>query len=298
MEFHQVRYFLAACDHLNLTQAARVCSVSQPALTRAIQKLETELGGALFLREGRRFQLTPLGRTMRTHLGQLEESRRLALSENCGITSASPVLDVGIMSSVGPVRLGRVLSAFHSAAPRSEIILHDVCRMRAREMLLAGALDCAILARHDPLPERFEGRALTREPMALAMAPDHPLATGTLTLSRLAGARYIDRVHCEFRRAFFDALLARGLKVDIRFRSTREDWVQIALAAGQGVAIVPRDMAAHRGLRLRTVEDMPAERVVELVTVQKRSSSRTLRRFLRFLETFDWSGRHALDRSA
>jgi len=46
MEMHQVRYFLAVCETLNFTRAAEICNVAQPSLTRAIKKLEDELGGS------------------------------------------------------------------------------------------------------------------------------------------------------------------------------------------------------------------------------------------------------------
>lgn len=51
MELQQVRYFVALCGTLNFTRAADACNVTQPALTRAIQKLEDELGGPLLQRE-------------------------------------------------------------------------------------------------------------------------------------------------------------------------------------------------------------------------------------------------------
>ena len=51
MELHEIRYFLALSKTLNFTKAAEMCNVSQPALTRAIQKMEDELGGLLFSRE-------------------------------------------------------------------------------------------------------------------------------------------------------------------------------------------------------------------------------------------------------
>ena len=70
MEMHQVRYFLAVCDTLNFTRAAERCHVSQPALTRAIKKLEEELGGPLFRRERSLTHLTDLGRMMQPHLKQ------------------------------------------------------------------------------------------------------------------------------------------------------------------------------------------------------------------------------------
>ena len=62
MELFQVRYFLSLAKTLNFTRAAEACNVSQPALTRAIQKLEDEFGGPLIYRERSLTQLTELGR--------------------------------------------------------------------------------------------------------------------------------------------------------------------------------------------------------------------------------------------
>src|SRR5205814_5175644 len=70
MELFQVRYFLALAKTLNFTRAAEACNVTQPALTRAIQRLEEELGGPLFQRERNLTQLTELGRLMRPMLEQ------------------------------------------------------------------------------------------------------------------------------------------------------------------------------------------------------------------------------------
>src|SRR5207249_1413598 len=58
MEMHQVRYFLAVAEDPNFTKAAERCNVSQPALSRAIQALEQELGGPLFNRERRHTHLS------------------------------------------------------------------------------------------------------------------------------------------------------------------------------------------------------------------------------------------------
>ncbi|MBY0421745.1 MAG: LysR family transcriptional regulator, partial [Parvularculaceae bacterium] len=62
MEMQQIRYFLALSRTLNFTRAAEECNVSQPALTRAIQALEAELGGELIRREHSRSHLTELGK--------------------------------------------------------------------------------------------------------------------------------------------------------------------------------------------------------------------------------------------
>src|SRR5262249_46454253 len=70
MQMHQIRYFLALCEELNFTRAARRSGVSQPSLTNAIGALERELGGALFQRRPS-IALTALGRTMQPYLEQI-----------------------------------------------------------------------------------------------------------------------------------------------------------------------------------------------------------------------------------
>ena len=61
MEIAQCRYFLALCQEGNFTRAAKRCGVAQPSLTRAIRKLETELGAPLFVRRPDWTKLTPFG---------------------------------------------------------------------------------------------------------------------------------------------------------------------------------------------------------------------------------------------
>jgi LysR family transcriptional regulator, hydrogen peroxide-inducible genes activator len=70
MQMHQIRYFLALCEELNFTRAARRSGVSQPSLTNAIGALERDLGGTLFQRKPS-IVLTALGRAMQPYLEQI-----------------------------------------------------------------------------------------------------------------------------------------------------------------------------------------------------------------------------------
>jgi DNA-binding transcriptional LysR family regulator len=74
MEMHQIRYFLAVSETLNLTKAAERCDVAQPSLTRAIKALETELGGELIRRERNLSHLTELGQRVLPMLRQCYET--------------------------------------------------------------------------------------------------------------------------------------------------------------------------------------------------------------------------------
>src|SRR5881398_739593 len=78
MEMQQVRYFVTLAQVLNFTRAAELCNVSQPALTRAIQQLEHELGGPLFHRERGNTHLSELGRLMQPYLEAIHEQTRAA----------------------------------------------------------------------------------------------------------------------------------------------------------------------------------------------------------------------------
>ena len=66
MDLGQLRYFSKIVEHRSFTRAAQDCSVSQPALSQQIAKLEKELGQPLFERQGRSIRLTPAGQVLQT----------------------------------------------------------------------------------------------------------------------------------------------------------------------------------------------------------------------------------------
>ena len=77
LEMQQVQYFLAMCEELNFSRAARRCGVSQPSLSNAISALERELGGALFDRKPS-IALTALGRMVRPYLEEIARNAECA----------------------------------------------------------------------------------------------------------------------------------------------------------------------------------------------------------------------------
>ena len=84
LQLYQVRYFLALARTLNFTRAAEQCNVTQPALTKAVQKLEQELGGTLIHRERHLTQLTELGKMILPTLEKI-----FAAAEDPGRASAA-----------------------------------------------------------------------------------------------------------------------------------------------------------------------------------------------------------------
>jgi LysR family hydrogen peroxide-inducible transcriptional activator len=72
MEMSHVRYFLALCQERSFTRAARSCNVAQPSLTKAIKKLEGEVGGPLFLRQHNGIELTELGSSVEPYFAAID----------------------------------------------------------------------------------------------------------------------------------------------------------------------------------------------------------------------------------
>jgi DNA-binding transcriptional LysR family regulator len=73
MEMQWIKYFIAICEEENFTRAATRCGVAQPSLSKAISRLETELGRALFHRTPR-VTLTELGKSVEPHFRQIIRS--------------------------------------------------------------------------------------------------------------------------------------------------------------------------------------------------------------------------------
>ena len=94
MEMQQIRYFLALCEEQNFTRAAGRCGVAQPSLTRAIKRLEKELGGALFERSRKTTGLTGLGRAVRPHFVEIARAAAAAKRDAARQLAVRPAKNV------------------------------------------------------------------------------------------------------------------------------------------------------------------------------------------------------------
>ena len=122
MEMHEIKYFLAACRTLNFHRAAELSHVSQPALTRAVQKLEAELGAHLFHRERSQIRVTDFGRLMRSHLEQvLRETDTAKVAARSFLKLEAAPLALGVMCTIGPLRFVGFLNDFREQHPGIEV---------------------------------------------------------------------------------------------------------------------------------------------------------------------------------
>ena len=291
MELYQIRYFLAAADTLNFTKAAERCLVTQPTLTRAIKKLEDDLGGQLFHRERSHMQLTELGREMRTRFASISQQTHEAHKAARQLLNLErSTLNVGIMCTIGPARVMGLLATFQMDNPGVEINLHETTPHEMTDGLLNGTLDVSLLGLPTPLHERFDALYLFSERMVVIFAPGHRFAKmRRVAIPAFGGEAYLDRLNCEFRSIWFDLLEERGIEIEVPYRSAREDWIQSMVRVGLGVCLIPEHSINVDGLESRPTRDPEIERKVELVTVAGRRQSPALRAFMQAAGSRSWS---------
>jgi DNA-binding transcriptional LysR family regulator len=175
MELSQIKYFVVLARTLHFTKAAETCNVSQPALTRAIQKLEEELGGALFVRERSHTQLTDLGRAMVAPLERALASAQDARAQAAAFRrrETSP-LRVGLEYSVPPSVLTPAMTALRRRSQDIELTLRQGSQTDLCKRMLGGELDLALLVEGRELHERLHRWRMFAERYVLIGPPDHP----------------------------------------------------------------------------------------------------------------------------
>ncbi len=292
MEMFQVRYVLAAARVLNFTKAAALCNVSQPALTKAVSTLDAELGAQLFHREGRKILLSDFGRTLLPHLqlilNETEATRTLA--DNFRLLNKVPVR-LGVMSTIGPVRLSRFLAKFQADHPGVEVAVIEASAPELRSRLENAELDLAVLNVLDDQRETVTALDLYRERYVVIFPPDHWLAAlNAIKLSDLSGEPYVDRLSCEMREMVMAVCAANKVTLYARFRSEREDWVQAMVLARIGFAFMPECSVTLPDLLQRPLIEPEVSRTISMLSVSGRPHSPATAAMLRAAKAFQWPG--------
>lgn len=292
MEMFQVRYVLAAARHLNFTKAAADCAVSQPALTKAIGAIETELGAQLFHRDGKRMLVSDFGRSLLPHFQQIMEQAATTrtLADNFRLLNKVPVR-LGVMSTVGPVRLARFLAKFQADFEGVEVEVTEGGVDELKGKLEDAEVDLAVLNVLPRMRDGLDVHALYEERYVVIFPPDHRLAKlNAVTLRDLSGEPYVDRLSCEMREIVMGVCRDHDVTLYARFRSQREDWVQAMVLGRIGFAFMPECSVTLPGLLQRPLIDPEVTRTISLVSVPGRRFSPATEAMVRAAQSFGWPG--------
>ncbi|NLT72088.1 MAG: LysR family transcriptional regulator [Verrucomicrobiaceae bacterium] len=267
MDLRHLRYFQAVAEELSYSRAARRLHIAQPALSRAVQELEEELGVLLIDRKRRTIRLTPGGEVLQRETGRifenLDDTRRKVRRTASG--------DVGELrlGYIGPPTrffLGPLLKRYHQIYPRVTIVLEERTPERVWEMVSKGRLSVGLtrpVLAHEALG--LQSLLLHEEKLCAAVPVDHPYAEKAVIpwssladepivlLARREGAGSHDTILAACAKAGFAPRIAHTPSVI----GTILRYVE----AGSGIGIVPESVAPEtddvRLVPLKPVEKIP-----------------------------------------
>jgi LysR family transcriptional regulator, hydrogen peroxide-inducible genes activator len=290
MDTHHIRYFLAVCETLNFTRAAQKCDVTQPALSRAIQQLEDEVGAPLFRRERNLTHLTDLALLLRPRLQEVadglgnaqRDAQRFLTMDDASVT-------LGIMCTVGPRRFTGLLANFQATQSDVSLQLVEGVPQMLIERLEQGGIDIAIMASPDGFPEALAARPLYREQFMVAFPAGHRFSElMQVPMGAVDGENYLDRVNCEYTHEIDDAMQQCGCAVKVVHQSEREDWIQNMVAGGLGICFLPEFSAVVPGVQTRPVVEPEIWREICIVWRKDRELSPAVQRFATAARNYPW----------
>ena len=251
MEFRHLKSFLAVAEALSFIRASEKVHLSQPALTAQIQSLEKELGVRLFLRNKRTVRLSDAG------LIFVEEARETLARAAKAIERVQNAsrgelgqLRIGFVSSAALEIVPPTAVAFQRHYPLVELELTNLRTSTQLDQLSAKTLDIGFVR----LPADRKGLQFIpvhKEPFVVVLPKGHGLNhRRTFSLKDLRDERFVAYGR-KWAPGFFDQMIslcsAFGFTPNI-VQETGEMYTTIALvAAGQGVAILPRSVVQAQG---------------------------------------------------
>ena len=294
MDVQVLRSFRAVAEGATVTQAAAEAHLTQPALSRALRRLEREVGAELFQQVGRVLRLTPAGEVFKEHvdavLDRLDHGLR-AVRET--VSPESGLIPLAFLHSLGTWLLPSLITGYRERFPLARFELRQGSEAVLLQTLLDGTADLLLTA-EDPGHALVTWRRLLVEPLWLAVPPGHRLAQRRRArLAEVADEPFIMLRHDQGLRAVTEALCRKsGFTPRAGFEGDEVATLRGLVAAGLGVSLLPRPHSAapsgRRAPRYLQVTDVETTRDIGIAWL----TSRTLpANSLRFID-------HALDHAA
>ncbi len=268
MTLAELQYVVAVAQERHFGRAAERMFVTQPALSLAIKKLETDLGVTIFERRQNKVELTPLGEQI-IHQAQrvLEEAERVKILAAQGKDQLNGLLRLGVIATVGPYILPDLVPLLTARAPKMPLELEENLTQNLAGMLKNGKLDVVMIA----LPFGEPGILTTTlydEPFQAVVPAGHPWQKKKLLDSRQLGTEKVllpHAGHC-FRQQVLEACPELSRSDTEGWQGNSLETIRQMVVSGFGITVMPCSAltSKHQNKRLITIklaEPVPGRRI-------------------------------------
>lgn len=288
MDIHQLKHFLALADSLNYRRTAEAIFIAQPALSRQIQQLESEVGALLFKRDKRNVSLTPAGAYLRQEAGRLVEQLEGAFRRTAQIhRGEAGEIRIGHASSAMQSILPKLLISIREKTPDLRALLMETTNRYQMEALQNRQIDVGF-SPNIIAPPNVSSRVVYVENFVVLLPENHPVSADTFTdLSVFAqepfilpplseGIGYVESIQalCQLY----------GFLPRIAYESAYSGTVLRLVEAGMGISIEPASTLRGQNGRIETIEltNAPVKAEMRMLWLTQRTAE--LQPFFRLVD--------------
>ncbi|MFC7392773.1 LysR family transcriptional regulator [Scopulibacillus cellulosilyticus] len=286
MEWYQLEYFRTVADLEHMTKAADKLSVSQPALSRAISKLEVELGAPLFDRQGRSIKLNRYGQLFREKVEKAMDVIIEGKQEVQDMISPDKgEISVGFLHTLGNELIPELLAVYRKKYPDIRFQLFQNAPEILLKKLLKGEVDLCLTSPPIHHPD-VNWDHLLLESLYICVPKGHPYADQeSVSFFQLQGEDFICMKKGFSLRSIFDRLSDKaGFDPDIVFEGEEVATLAGLVAAGLGIALIPKtkDIDPNR-MALIEINDLTCQRKIGLASRKAKYISPAVEGFKKFV---------------
>lgn len=244
MEFKDIRAFIAVASHLSFTKAAEYTYISQPTLSKAVKKLEQDLGVLLFNRSTRHLSLTDAGEIVykqgKQALSSLNEIENL-LQELMNANAGN--IKLGMPPLIGTLFFPDIARKYHERYPNVKIKLFELGAKVVEELVEEGQIDAGLIV----LPTNetiFNIQPFIEDNFVLFVHRDHHLAKQRkVALSELKNEKFIlfDQSFA-LHNYIISACKDAGFNPTISYESSQWDLIVELIASKLGITLLPKSI--------------------------------------------------------
>jgi DNA-binding transcriptional LysR family regulator len=284
MDIRQIQNFLVLSQTLNFRIAAEQINIVQPALSRQIQLLESELGALLFHRTKRVVTLTRAGAYFQTEASRILRDLNTVIDRTAQLhTGEAGEIRITHASSAMNTVVPAFLAKLRHKWPNLKTIADETSNYQQIEMLLRRETDIGI-APNIIAPPEIETRILYRENFALLLPERHPLAKKKLTnLSVLKSETFILpqlSTGIGYVETILQICQSYGFRPKVAHESAHSIGVLRLVEAGLGIAIEPMSSVRGVTMNVKIIELKHIPQKVEMALFWLRDRQSELNRFL------------------
>jgi DNA-binding transcriptional LysR family regulator len=286
MELYQIRQFVAVADTGSFTKAAVRASVSQPAISAAIGKLEEELGQQLLHRRQGQVTLTPAGERL-LRFARETLSACANIKSELKTLSGTETIRIGALRTLPTIHVAAVMAAFNRTGEDVGVELIEGTREELQQRLGQKKLHLNLTSLS--ASDGQDACPLFVEPYMLMAPAGHPFAKRkSIGLEDLHGERFILRTGCETFKATTDQLLSRSIKTKVVYRTDQDDRALGLVAAGLGVALMPA-LFHMPGVVSLPIRDFETTRTIGLQWIPGVDALDHVARMIATIRSHSWS---------